>query len=514
MSNQSIQDNNPQHIVVADFNNHGEPENGFDALTGWGSGHSNHNTLIYSTLFETDANGTIINDLATGYDVNSDGLTWTVNIRDDVKFSNNKTLDAEDVAFSFNTAKNSSAELDLTNLDYAQATNNTTVEFHLVEPKSTFIYELRYVGIVSSEDYNNETYGENPIGSGPYVLEQWDRGQQAIFTLNDNYYGEKPYFTQITLLFPDETTALELARSGDVDVLSSPLNGLNQTIDGYKKVNLSAGRAQGISLPYQPDTGETTEDGNAIGNNVTSDISIRKALNVGINRSEIVENVYQGYGAPEYSGSDTRDYNNPEAIINDSDIDEATRILEEGGWIDSDGDGIREKNGTRASFQLYYPSENMDRQSVSVAISEQARELGIEIELVGTDWDTLYDNMYSQGAFWQQSSANPYTAVYLQYHSKTPDDNYLNPNLYNNSDVDNLLDEAMVTTDLDSADDLWSQAAYVNGGGYGPTGDAPWLWIGTFDYVYFVSDDIEINSERPDNLGNDLFINIESWTRN
>ena len=121
----TTKDTNPQHIVIADSNNHGEPDNGFDALTGWGSGHSNHNTLIYSTLFKTDENGTIINDLATNYTISSDGLIWTVNIRDDVKFSNNKTLDAEDVAFSFNTAKNSSTELDLTNLNYAKAIDNT-----------------------------------------------------------------------------------------------------------------------------------------------------------------------------------------------------------------------------------------------------------------------------------------------------------------------------------------------------------------------------------------------------
>ena len=65
----------------------------------------------------------------------------------------------------------------------------------------TFIYDLRYVGIVPSDSYNNETYGEQPIGTGPYVLDHWDKGQQAIFKINDNYYGEKPYFTQITMLF-------------------------------------------------------------------------------------------------------------------------------------------------------------------------------------------------------------------------------------------------------------------------------------------------------------------------
>ena len=513
LSGNSYQDDDPRHVVVALHNNIAEPESGFNALTGWGSGHQNYNTLIYSTLFRTDENGTIVNDIATNYTISEDRLVWTVNIRDDVKFSNNKTLDAEDVAFSFNTAKNSSAELDLTNLDYAQATNNTTVEFHLVEPKSTFIYELRYVGIVSSEDYNNETYGENPIGSGPYVLEQWDRGQQAIFTLNDNYYGEKPYFTQITLLFPDEASWLELAKSGEADVIPVPINGLNETVEGYDKISLPAGRAQGVSLPYVPDTGITTENGDPVGNNVTSDKAIRQALNIGINRTEIVESVYSGYGAPEYTGVDSRDFGNPNAAVEDGNVEEATRILEEAGWVDSNGDGIREKNGTDASFQLYYPSEYLDRQSLSVAVSEQARELGIEIELVGTDWDTIYANMYNSGALMQQTSPDPYKSVYQQYHSKEIDDNYMNPNLYNNSQVDSLLEEAMTSDDLNTANELYAQSAYYGDGGYGPAGDAPWLWVATYDYTYFVSEDLDINQSRPDGLGNDILINIEKWTR-
>ena len=105
--------------------------------------------------------------------------------------------------------------MDLTNIANVTAVNSTSVAFNLVEPRSTFIYDLRYVGIVPSDTYNNNTYGEHPIGSGPYVLDHWDKGQQAIFKINDNYYGKKPYFTQITLVFPEEATWLELAKSND-----------------------------------------------------------------------------------------------------------------------------------------------------------------------------------------------------------------------------------------------------------------------------------------------------------
>ena len=244
--------------------------------------------------------------------------------------------------------------MDLTNLEKVTAKNDTCVEFKLAEPRSTFIYDLRYVGIVP-EEYDNETYGENPIGTGPYVLDHWDKGQQAIFTLNDNWYGDKPYFTQINMLFPEEATWLELAKSGQVDVAPVATSALNESVDGYNFVEKSAGRAQGISLPYIEDNGETSPAGAKIGNNVTADKAIREALNVGINRQKICDEVYSGHASPEFTSVDTRDFANPNAKVKDGDVAKAKQILKEGGWEDTDGDGIVEKDGVKASFDLYYP---------------------------------------------------------------------------------------------------------------------------------------------------------------
>lgn len=508
----SHNDGDPTHLVVAAHSNIKEPKAGFNPLTGWGCGHQNYNPLVQSCLFKTDSNGTIVPDVATDYSISDDGKTWTVNLRNDIKFSDNSTLNAEDVAFTFNTAKDTESDLDLTNLANATAVNDTCVQFNLVEPRSTFIYDLRYVGIVPSDTYNNNTYGENPIGSGPYVLDHWDKGQQAIFKINDNYYGQKPYFTQITMLFPEESTWLELAKSGDVDVVPVATSSLNQTVDGYQFVEKSAGRAQGVSLPYLEDTGIVTNDSYKVGNNVTADKAIREALNVGINRTEIVNSVFSGHATPEYTGVDTRDYANNESKVVDGNITEAKRILAEGGWTDTDGDGIVEKNGTKASFDLYYPPDYLDRQSLSTMFAEQAKELGIEVKLVGADWDTIYANMYSSAALMQQTSPDPYKSIYQQYHSKEMDGFYMNPNLYNNTMSDALMEKAMSTNDMDQANSLWAQSALVNGQGWGPAGDAPWVWIANYDYNYFIKDGINIGNQ-PYGLGNDILINICEWTR-
>ncbi len=507
----SHHDDDPTHLVVAAHSNIKEPKAGFDPLTGWGCGHQNYNPLIQSCLFKTDSNGTMVPDLATGYSISDDGKTWTVNLRNDVKFSDNSTLDAEDVAFTFNKAKETESELDLTNLANATAVNSTTVQFHLVEPRSTFIYDLRYVGIVPAE-YDNATYGEHPIGSGPYVLDHWDKGQQAIFKINDNYYDKKPYFTQITLVFPEESTWLELAKSNDFDVVPVATSALNQSVDGYQFVEKSAGRAQGVSLPYLPDNGTVINGTYKIGNNVTADKSIREALNVGIDRNKMVDSVFSGHAKPEYTGVDTRDYANNASKVNDSNVEQAKQILAQGGWTDTNGDGIVEKNGTKASFDLYYPPDYLDRQSLSTVFSEQAKQIGIEVNLKGADWDTIYQNMYSSAALMQQTSPDPYKSIYQQYHSKEVDGFYMNPNLYNNSASDALMEQAMHSNDFNQANSYWSQSALVNGGGWGPAGDAPWVWLANYDYNYFIKDGVNIGNQ-PDGLGNDILINICEWTR-
>ena len=149
-----------------------EPEFGFDPAYGWGAGEHVHEPLIQSTLITTDVDMNFVNDLATAYECSPDGLTWTFTIRDDVKFTNDDPLTASDVAFTFNELKDSEgATADLSMMDEAVAVDDTTVEFHLNKPYNAILYTIAVVGIVPEKAYD-ENYGENPIGSGRYMLQQ------------------------------------------------------------------------------------------------------------------------------------------------------------------------------------------------------------------------------------------------------------------------------------------------------------------------------------------------------
>lgn len=190
-----------------------EPEAGFDPAYGWGAGEHVHEPLIQSTLTVTTPDLKIDYDLAKTMEVSEDGLTWTVDIRDDVKFTDGEPLTAEDVAFTYNTLRDTSSVNDFTMLKEAEAADGDTVVFHMNRPYSIWPYTMAIVGIVPEHAYGPD-YGENPIGSGRYVMKQWDKGQQVILEANPDYYGEAPKMKKVTILFMEEDAAFAAAQSG------------------------------------------------------------------------------------------------------------------------------------------------------------------------------------------------------------------------------------------------------------------------------------------------------------
>ena len=204
--------------VVITMTPSSEPAAGFDPLVGWGAGEHVHEPLIQSTLIATDNNLAFVNDLATDYGCSEDGLTWTFHIREDVMFTDGVPLTAEDVAFTINGIVNGeAAEADLSMVDEARAVDATTCEIAMKRPNNALLYTLAVVGIVPAHAYGPD-YGEHPIGSGRYMLEQWDRGQQVILRANPDYYGEKPLMDRVVVLFMEEDASLAAAQSGTADV--------------------------------------------------------------------------------------------------------------------------------------------------------------------------------------------------------------------------------------------------------------------------------------------------------
>lgn len=498
-------------LVVAAYSHGGEPESGFDPILGW---NYYSEPLIQSTLLKMTRDMDYENDLATSWEANSDYTEYTVKIRDDVKFTDNTTLDADDIVFTYQEAQKSGASLDLSSMENVTAVDNQTIKFELNRPDSTFVDKFAYIGIVPSDSYNNETYGANPVGSGPFKFVQWDKGQQVILEKNPDYYGKQPEFDKLTILFAQNEAAFNAAKNHEVDVSAVPLTYANETVDGYTMYLMDTIDVRGISLPVQNNTGETTEDGNAMGNNITTDKSIREALNYGINRTSISEGALNGLGVPNYDGiAHQLPWANNESAIDDADVDKAKDILKKGGWEDTDGDGIVEKDGQKASINLYYSSNAPERQAIAVTVAEQAKEFGIEINATGSNWDEMDAIKNTDPIVWGFGSTDPST-IWSEYYSDQAGVGYNNPALVNNSAVDKHIDTAM-KSDRNSSYSEWSNAIWDGSNGIAPEGDAAWLWVGEIKYGYFVDESLDISNDTAllQPHGGDIFGNIYDWSR-
>ncbi len=493
--------------LVACVAAHGEePEYGFDPMHGWGYHDSGTDPLIQSTILKRDKDNNFVNDLATDYEVSSDLKTYTVTIRDDVNFTDGSKLTAKDVAFSYNTAKELGEGADLSSMVEAKADGNKVV-FTLNKSDSTFINKLTDVGIVPEAGYNPDSYGQNPIGSGPYKLAQWDKGQQFILEKNPDYYGKEPYFDKITNLFLDSDAAFAAIKNGDVDIAEVPVAYANETVDGYHLEYFDSIDVRGISLPTQMDEGKVSADNATIGNNVTGDPAVREALCVGIDRQALVDGSLNGYGNVSTTGVAGQLPWAFESNYTDGDVEKAKEVLSAAGWNDTDGDGIVEKDGQKAAFTIYYNSKATERQAIAVAVAEQAKQFGIEITPEGGSWDDITPNILSQGVVWGFGSADPFS-IQHQYDSSVAGVGFDNPECLNDSTVDSLISSAM-GQELNSSYATWSQASQQANSNF------PYLWIGTMDYTYFVSDDLNISNSThliyPH--GGDIWGNIYDWTR-
>lgn len=482
-----------------------EPEAGFDPAYGWGAGEHVHEPLIQSTLVRTNTELEIENDLAVEYSCSKDGLTWTVKIRDDVIFTDGEPLTAEDVAFTYNTCRDASSVNDFTMLKEAVAVDDTTVEFHMNEPYSIWPYTMAVVGIVPEHAYD-ENYGQNPIGSGRYKMVQWDRGQQVIFEANPDYYGEEPKIKKLTVLFMEEDAALAAAMAGQADVAHTAASYSDVPVAGYSLFRVETVDNRGFNLPaVEP----VEKDGITYGNVLTCDVRVRRAINLAIDRQEMIDNVLNGYGTVAYSICDKMPWYNEEAVT-EYNLDAAKALMDEAGWTEGK-DGIREKDGVKAQLTLLFSNGDSVRQALAEDTANQLRELGIEVTTEGVGWDTAYDRAQSEPLMWGWGAHTP-MEMYNIYHTME-DTGLAQYSPYSNETVDSYMDQALACSNLEESYDLWKLAQWDGTTGITQEGDIPWIWLCNVDHLYFVRDGLKIAEQKlhPHGHGWSIVNNIDQW---
>ena len=463
----------------------------FDPVLGFGE---TGVALIHSALMTANERNEIVNDLATGYTVSPDGLTWTFTIRSDVTFSDGSALTAEDVAFTFTKAKEA-AKVSLPSFSTAVATSPTTVELRLDQPSSTLLYTAAVLGIVPKAGYR-DGYGTKPVGSGPWKLATYIQGQQVILERNDSYYGPKAKFAKVTILMMAVDAGLAAAQAGKVDITCVYPNLSQQQIPGFGLVSLPTFDYRTISMPCQQ-PGAWQVEGNPVGNAVTSDRDLRRALATALNRRQIVDQCLLGYGEVAFDAFDAFAWGirKDTAGRKDGDVAKATEMLDQAGWR-LGPDKIRAKGDLKASFTLHYPPSDAGRQAIAEGFKEQMRQIGIQVNLDAQDFTSMAKRHRANPIVLGGGELTPY-AVYEQLSSANiRKKGWSNIACYVNERVEQHLTAALGSPDSQTATQHWHDALWDGQTGGSILGDSPYLMCCYTRNNYLVREGLSLGEQH------------------
>jgi peptide/nickel transport system substrate-binding protein len=293
-----------------------------------------------------------------------------------------------------------------------------------------------------------------------------------------------------------EDAAFAAAQAGQVDVAYTAASYAQQSVSGYTLLAAESVDNRGLNLPAIPSDGDK-------GNDVTADPAIRQAINRGIDRQQLIDHVLYGYGTPAYSVCDKLPWFSAHTIV-EHDFDGAISLLENAGWA-AGADGIREKDGVRASLKILYPASDSLRQAMAAETANQLKLLGIEAAFEGVGWDVAYERALSEPLIWGWGAHTP-MEVYNMYHA-APGEEYAAYSPYANPAADALMDEALASGDLEASYKLWQEAQSLI------SQDAPWIWLANIDHLYWVRDGLQVAQQKihPHGHGWSIVNNVDQW---
>ena len=248
---------------------------------------------IYSRLVKTDAAGTkIVPDLASSWDISSDGLTYTFHLRS-AKYSDGSTVTAQDVVWSFNRTRNVSGGWGflVTPVTSATAPDATTVVFKLKQKHEPLLADLAmyaYAVLPQAKVTADKNFFEHPVSSGPFEVSSYNPNSLVTLTANPNYYGTQPKIktVQISIVTNDNTRVLQL-ESKQVDVIENPPGNLLKQISANKDLRVDlfpSTRVDFVTLPLKTKPFDN--------------VKVRQAVHMALDLQELNTLAYQGNATP------------------------------------------------------------------------------------------------------------------------------------------------------------------------------------------------------------------------
>jgi len=469
-------------------------------------------SLIYSGLMKTSADGTLVPNLAKSYSISDNGRTYTFTLKNNIYFQDGTPITTQDVAFTVAKAQDSLIRSPKqANWDGVQVNvvDNTHIQFILPQPYAPFL-ENTTLGIlpahiwknISPSQFNYSLFNIRPVGSGPYQINQIERDSSGLpvsYTLTafNNYALGEPYIKTVVIKLFDNRTNLTHALK-------------QHSIDAAYDINTTT--VSNLSKDYQVNTSPLPR---VFGVFFNTDIQplflhkeVREALNDVVDRTAIVNNVFDGY-AVAVSGPLPPSLMKPDAPTHD--IQKAQYILTKAGWNKNPDTGIWElktKNGTESLSFTLSTSTAPELSNTAKILKQEWEAFGAHVTLsilsVG-DINQKIIRPREYQALLFGTSVGRQGDLYSFWHSSQRNDPGLNIALYTNIDADKDLENLRKTTDPSQRTILYRKITTII------NNDVPAIFLYSPDFTYLTDSRLHNVHIGILNSPSERFADIATW---
>jgi peptide/nickel transport system substrate-binding protein len=419
--------------------------------------------LVFNKLVRLNDQLQPIPDLAKDWEVSADTLQWTFHLFENVKWHDGTPFTADDVKFTYETMMNpdvnSAFASDLEQVASIEVVDPLTLKITLKSTFSPFLTQLADMSIMPKHllegvtDFQTADFQRNPVGTGPYVFQEWRTGEFLSFKANPDYLRGKPAIDEIVFkIVPDPDVMSLQLETGEVQAIESASPTAAERLAANPDVQLLRYTSSRLRFLSTNDLSPLFQDKR-----------VRQALAYAIDREGIIATILEGYG--ELARTDYPPSSwvyDPNAKLYEYDVDKAKALLAEAGW-EPGADGVLVKDGQRFEFMTLVRAGDTQLEQTATVIRDNLQDVGIVMEITSLEAPVLRQEHMSKHDFdaflWGRGIF--YDPDYWVTWSTWAIDGAYNFVSYSNPDLDALLEEGRATMDPEGRKQIYEQVQEI-----------------------------------------------------